>query len=125
MSHSDRHINHDTARFRVLAFLFSILLLLGMGKAFEPEAVLHPEQAALAYQVHTHTCKAVLPAHSPDVPQFPAGRGDGGPAAPLILSSFHPFHLPGQAACVFTFSPVVKRCILYSCRKIPSPALKG
>ncbi|MCB9298725.1 MAG: hypothetical protein H6559_37250 [Lewinellaceae bacterium] len=110
------------ARLKALAFLFSMLFLLSVGKAFGPEGPASPEWAAAAYQVHTQACKAAAPAPAslsvPDIIPFPRVPAFSGLIFPFISTPLLPAFLPGQVSCACVFTPAVKRCILFSCLKM-------
>ncbi len=125
MSRLEKHIIQETAQARALAFLFSVLLLLGIGKAFQPDILPSSEYRAAAYQAHTEASQAALLA--PPFPSFkenPAqtpGSNTGGQALPPVPVQTHSNDLPGQVNKTFVFTPGVKRCILFSCLRIDAP----
>ena len=115
----------ETAQIRTLAFLFSTLLLLGMGKAFEQEAYHSAERTDIIHQAHTQSCKAALLANaqlSRQDTQRPFQNLYGGaPAIPSFSNLVPVFFLPGKVVGATVFTPNVKRCILYSCLRIGGP----
>ena len=127
MSDLKRHNMLHTARIRALAFLFSTLLLLGIGKAFEQNPLSSSESVSIAHLAHIQACKVALFSDSqqpdPDTHRPFQNFGHGG----LIIPSFsNPLYLPfssTRASGAIVFTPNVKRCILFSCQRIGDPPI--
>ncbi|MCB0578614.1 MAG: hypothetical protein KDD10_04815 [Phaeodactylibacter sp.] len=125
MSKPERHNVFETAQLRALAFLFATLLLLGIGKAFEPDPFPTPQQAAVAFQAHAKACTAALLANGlpsvPGTPRFIPTPGSAGPIISFLSNQLQSTVLAGQIAHAFVFIPNAKRCILFSCQRMGDP----
>lgn len=125
MSRLEKHIILETTQLRPLAFLFSILLLLGMGKAFQPDVLPSSAYRAAAYQVHIEASQAALLAPPfpsfKEIPGLTPGPNIGGQALPPVTVQTYSNDLPGQVNKIFVFTSGVKRYILFSCLRTDAP----